>query len=178
MNRQSSRQEIILPKESKTKQPNKPTTGLPSHPVEDQKALAFVTLLSSQETDTHHRRSYRTLSGATHLTYHPQPACQPPEDRKPWKITHPPKNPHPGRPPRRRPASRSSGGDPHLTVSIRRFAPDSPIRCRFPARFRRLAASRSPWGEENITFVPDLGQIRAYRPEAVPGTRRSAALRT
>ncbi|GLY92743.1 hypothetical protein Airi02_106710 [Actinoallomurus iriomotensis] len=40
-----------MPKESKTKPTNPPNDG-PTSLVEDQKALAFSTLLSSQETDT------------------------------------------------------------------------------------------------------------------------------
>src|SRR4051794_14972572 len=44
--------------------------------IEDHNALAFNTLLSSQETDTHHQTPSRASSGATLQTYHPYPGCQ------------------------------------------------------------------------------------------------------
>jgi hypothetical protein len=47
----------------------------------NQKALAFSTLLSSQETDTTLEDPTRTLSGATHLTYHPPTRSQAPISR-------------------------------------------------------------------------------------------------
>src|SRR3569833_1924188 len=44
----------------KPNNPANPKRDPPSHLVEDQKALAFSTLLSSQETDTHHHGSFQT----------------------------------------------------------------------------------------------------------------------
>jgi hypothetical protein len=41
------------------------------------KALAFNTLLSSQETDTHHQEPHQVPSGATLLTYQNPSPCQP-----------------------------------------------------------------------------------------------------
>ena len=80
--------------------------------VEDQKALAFSTLLSSQETDTHHQGPNMILSGATPLTYHPQPASQHGQN------SH--ENHQPGIPPTSRPPQAScipsSRGDPYPTV--------------------------------------------------------------
>src|SRR5207249_10417926 len=63
--------------------PTRPTPKDSVQPSEDQKALAFSTLLSSQETDTHRLDSdfRRTPSGATLLSYRSRPACQPPDPK-------------------------------------------------------------------------------------------------
>jgi hypothetical protein len=102
----------------KPNNPANPERDPPSHLVEDQKALAFSTLLSSQETDTHHHGSFQTRSGATHLTYHPQLVCQPPDPQRSRRSTTSLKFPHPGRPPKGvlHPVLR---GDPHSTALIR-----------------------------------------------------------
>jgi hypothetical protein len=73
----------------------------------------------------------------------------------------------------RRPASRSSGRPtPYRLDPV--LSPGLAVWCRFPASPGRLPASRSPWGEENITFVPDLGQIGAGAPSRPATTALSS----
>jgi hypothetical protein len=145
------------------------------------KALAFVTLLSSQETDTTLEDPHRALSGATLLTYHPQPVCQPPnlrEDQPPAEDRpydmRTPQQTTPRRITHRRNPIRAGHlrGVLHPVFGVTHTLPVPPgARARThrsdagpPPGPGRLSASRSPWGEKNITFVRDLGQIEPQTP--------------
>jgi hypothetical protein len=77
-----------LPKKSRTDQTNKGKPP-PAITTKDQKALAFSTLLSSQETDTTSEDPIGPSSGATHLTYHLRPGSQDPDLRP--EPDHPPR---------------------------------------------------------------------------------------
>jgi hypothetical protein len=141
--------------------------------------------LSSQETDTHHHGSFQTRSGATHLTYHPQLVCQPPDPQRPRRFTISLKFPHPGRPPERRPASRSSGRptlyrlDPVLRTRTRSQVP-VPRRSRalcgvpFPLGRREHYVRPGPWSNRGRGPAQALSR-KAFEPRPRPATLIASA---
>jgi hypothetical protein len=153
--------------------------GEPPSQIEDQKALAFNTLLSSQETDTHHQRSSgRSPPGQPYkLTTPSQPVN--PQNHRPQRSTnqpkmtprhtttpadnihqndHSPKEPHPGRPPTRRPASRSSGQLAQFTSAQTMVGPRSSVRVRVPEAGPPSGAPL-PQGTQNVTWLAPTRQI-------------------